>query len=189
LRGATFLVIAIAAVFIYGTLGFYFLDREFRQPIPLTAALRDTFRLLFIVPASAAEPKTGHGAWFVDSVRAGFLSMMVLGVWQLLRPVIYRARTGRAERERVRGLLHATATPPLRSSPFARQGILLSRRQRRAGVQSRRQHAVVMATIGAEGEFPELVTFFRSLRIERLGLRLPGRARHLELYGEHGLKA
>jgi phosphatidylglycerol lysyltransferase len=105
LRGLIMLVCGLAFVFAYSTLGLYFLDREFVHPISFTQALRNSVRLLFILPATEAAPKTRHGSWFVDSVRVSFLFVMVLGLLQLIRPVIYRRYTTRHERDCVRDLL------------------------------------------------------------------------------------
>ncbi|HZP57411.1 MAG TPA: phosphatidylglycerol lysyltransferase domain-containing protein [Dehalococcoidia bacterium] len=113
LRGFALLAFGLAAVFAYSVMGLYFLDREFRHPVTFAEAVEDTLRLLFIVPASQVEPRTGHGTWFVDSVRVAFLFVMVLGVTQLLRPVIHRARVAHVERERVRALLERYATTSL----------------------------------------------------------------------------
>ncbi len=105
LRGVLTLVVGLAAVFVYSTAGLYLLDPDFRHPVPLGSALRDSFTLLFIVPAATAEPATHHGVWFIDSVRAGVLLVLALGLAQLLRPVIDRTRIHPAERGRVRKLL------------------------------------------------------------------------------------
>jgi phosphatidylglycerol lysyltransferase len=108
-RGLIMLVGGLAFVYIYSTLGLYFLDREFVHSIPFVQALKDSLRLMFILPATEAAPKTRHGSWLVDSVRVAFLFVMVLGILQLVRPVIYRAYTTRRERERVRDLLQRYA--------------------------------------------------------------------------------
>ncbi len=105
LRGLVMLVCGLTLVFAYSTLGLYFLNREFVHHISLAQALRDSVRLMFIVPATEAAPKTRHGSWFVDSVRVAFLFVIVLGLLQLIRPVIYRRYTTRREREQVRDLL------------------------------------------------------------------------------------
>jgi len=193
-RGAAFLVAGFAIVFIYGMLGFYFLDREFKQPISFADALKDTVRLLFIVPQTAAEPTTRYGARFVDSVRLGFLFMMVLGVWQLLRPVIYRARTSHVERERVAALLQRHgdssiaffALLPDKAYFFSRGGKAVLAHKVVGST------AVVMGDpIGDKREFPELIGSFQ----EHCELNDWAYAfhqvtpRYLELYTQHGLQA
>ena len=110
MRGIWMLVLGLSGVFAYSVVGLYMLDREFKHPIPFGTAVQDTVRLLFIVPASDVQPRTGHGVWFVDSVRVAFLAVMMLGVTLLLQPVIHRASIGRAERERVRRLLERYGT-------------------------------------------------------------------------------
>ena len=193
-RGAAFLLAGLAIVFIYGTFGLYFLDREFKHPIGFADALKDTVRLFFIVPQAAAEPATRHGTWFIDSVRLGFLTMMVLGVWQLLRPVIYTAHTSRIERERVSALLQRYgnsaiaffALLPDKAYFFSERGNAV------LAYKVVRSTAVVMGDpIGKESELPELIDSFQ----EHCELNDWAYAfhqvtpRHLELYAQHGLKA
>jgi phosphatidylglycerol lysyltransferase len=194
MRGAAFLVTGLAIVFIYSTLGLYFLDREFKQAIPFTNALKDTIRLLFIVPATAAEPTTRHGTWFVDSVRVGFLSMMVLGVWQLLRPVIYRARTSHIERERVGALLQRYGNSSIAFFALLPDKAYFFSRGGKAVLAYKvvGSTAVVMGDpIGEESEFSELVDSFQ----EHCELNDWAYAfhqvtpRYLQLYMQHGLKA
>lgn len=92
-------------VFLYALLGLYFMEREFRHTIAFGEAVSDAVRLMFIVPATHAEPRTHHAVWFMDSVRLAFILVIVAGITQLVAPVVAHASVGRAERDRVRGLL------------------------------------------------------------------------------------
>lgn len=193
-RGAIILVAGLAGVFLYGTLGLYFLDREFTHPIPLGAALKDSLRLLFLVPATSAEPITGHAAWFLDSVRLAFLFVIFLGVWQLLQPVVHRVYAGRAERERVRALLEQYGNSSVayfallddKSYFFSKRGNAV------LAYKVVGRNAIVLGDpVGGEDDFPELIDSFQ------LQCQLNGWAyafhqttpRYLDLYRQHGLKA
>ncbi len=194
IRGVWTLVLGILLVFAYSTLGLYFLDRDFKHPIPFIDALQDSMRLLFIVPATAAEPRTHHGLWFVDSVRMAFLFVMLLGVAQLLQPVVRRVYTSRVERERVRTLLERRgnssiayfALLPDKSYFFHTAGSAVLAYRLVGG------NAIVMGDpIGDETAFPELLDQFQE------HCELDGWAyafhqateRYLDLYEQHGLKA
>ncbi|MBI5284554.1 MAG: DUF2156 domain-containing protein [Chloroflexi bacterium] len=104
-RGALVLIGAMCMVFVYSVVGLYLLDREFHQPTPLSTALSDTLRLLLVFPATTVEPRTAHGAWFLDSVRFLVVATAMFGGWQVLRSVFTQRVVSRAERERVRALL------------------------------------------------------------------------------------
>jgi len=104
-RGLAFTAVAAAGVFLYSATGLYLMDKQFRHPVGILQAIKDSLRLLFILPATATEAATSHGTWFLESVRVSFLFVLVLGLFQVLQPVVYRARTGTSERERVRDIL------------------------------------------------------------------------------------
>ena len=67
--------------------------------------MSDAVRLMFIVPATYAEPRTHHAIWFMDSVRLAFILVVAAGVTQLVAPVVVHASIGRLERDRVRVLV------------------------------------------------------------------------------------
>jgi phosphatidylglycerol lysyltransferase len=193
-RGAWFLAWGLGAVFAYSMMGLYLMDRQFRHPVSFVTALRDSFRLLFIVPATDVTPRTHHGVWFLDSVRVAFLAVMVLGVTQMLAPVIRRASVGRAERDRVRTLLERYgrssiayfALLPDKAYFFSHEGGAV------VAFKVVGSTAVVLGDpIGDESQFAELIREFRE-HCELDGWALafhqatPG---YLELYAKQGLKA
>lgn len=193
-RGFWLLVGGLAAVFAYSMMGLYLLDRQFRHPVSFVTALRDSFRLLFIVPTTDVTPRSHHGVWFLDSVRVAFLAVMVLGVTQVLAPVIRRASVGRLERERVRSLLERSgrssiahfALLPDKAYFFSDEGEAV------LAFKVVGSTAVVMGDpIGDESRFGELIDAFRE-HCELDGWALAfhqATPRHLELYARHGLKA
>jgi lysylphosphatidylglycerol synthetase-like protein (DUF2156 family) len=109
-RGAVWLIFGELGVLVYGVLGLYFLDRQFVQQTTALDSFEDGLRLLFVLPATTIEPATRHGAWFIDSVRAGAIVIFLVGAFYLLQPVIHRVGAGRDERRRVEDLLERYAT-------------------------------------------------------------------------------
>jgi len=193
-RGVVLLVAGLAAVFLYSMMGLYLLDRQFRYPVSFVTALRDSFRLLFIVPTTDVTPRTRHGVWFLDSVRVAFVTVMVLGVTQIFAPVIRRASVGRLERDRVRELLERYggssiahfALLPDKAYFFSDEG---------SAVLAYRvigSTAVVMGDpIGDESQFPALIDAFRE-HCELDGWAFAfhqATPRYLDLYAKRGLKA
>ena len=104
-RGFLVFLLGFAAAVLYGTLGLYFLDQEFREPISLSRALGDSLRLVFILPSASVQPVTSHGSWLIDSVRVFFLAVLLFSLSRVLNPVVHRATVGRTERERVGHIL------------------------------------------------------------------------------------
>jgi phosphatidylglycerol lysyltransferase len=120
--------------------------------------------------------------------------MMVVGVWQLLRPVIYRARTSRVERERVSALLQRYGRSSIAFFALLPDKAYFFSKNGKAVLAYRvvGSTAVVMGDpIGDESEFSELVESFQ----EHCELNDWAYAFHqvtaqyLELYAQHGLKA
>ena len=111
--GLRWLLFGMVAVLLYGVVGLYLLDAEFRHPVSMAVALSNGVRLLLILPATTIEPVTRHGAWFIDSVRVLGLLVLAIAGWHLLHPVIDRATARHVERQRVRALLEAHATNSL----------------------------------------------------------------------------
>ena len=193
-RGVASLLTAVVVAFVYSTVGLYFLDSEFRHHITLPLALQDSFRLLFVLPATQAEPVTRHGAWFVDSARVAFIAAFGIGLVQLLSPVVYRARTTVRERSRVEEILNAHGDSALAffallpdKSYFFSSGGNAVLAYRVSG-----NSAVVMGDpIGLATEFDELLdgfTEYCELNGWVYGFT-QARPAFLPVYKSHGLKA
>jgi phosphatidylglycerol lysyltransferase len=193
-RGLALTLTALAIVFIYSWAGLYLLDNDFRHSVNVIDGLSDSLRLLFILPATAAEPVSRHGSWFLESARVSFLFVFVFGVFQLLQPVVYRAVTSPAERERVRDLLRRYADSSLawfalepdKSYFFSDSGNAV------LAFKVVGNTAVVMGDpLGDEREFGALIDAFQihcELDAWSYGFH-QARPQHLALYEAHGLKA
>jgi phosphatidylglycerol lysyltransferase len=192
-RGLIMLVGGLAFVYLYSTLGLYFLDREFVRPISFAQALKDSLRLMFILPASQAAPRTHHGSWLVDSVRVAFLFVMVLGFLQLVRPIIYRRYTTRRERDRVRWLLEKYSDSSIAYFALLPDKLYFLSDSGNAVIVYKTVGANAIAMgdpIGDQAEFPALLSQF----LEYCDLNgwacafHQARPRYLALYEAHGLK-
>ncbi len=112
-KGLILVGAGVVIVLVYATIGLYFLDHSFRQPVGFLDSVEDALRLLFIVPTANAEPITRHGRWFLTSVRIASLFVIALGVSAVLQPAVYRKRTTRLERIQVGNLLRRFADSTL----------------------------------------------------------------------------
>ena len=89
-RGVQVLGIGLLAVFAYGTIGLYLLDRNFQTSTTFGESIAGALRLLALLPASAIEPVTRHGRWFVDSVRFAGLAVVLVGLARIVATVVFR---------------------------------------------------------------------------------------------------
>ncbi len=86
------LVIALAVLFaaVYGTVGFYFLDREFHARFTLATSVRYALRLMFTF-GGAPLPHTHHAEWFLASLYVVGALTLVYSATAALKPVFYRS--------------------------------------------------------------------------------------------------
>jgi len=110
-RGSAVLVGGLAVVFVYAATGLYWLDTQFRHPTTVWSSLRDAAKLLFLLPVDV-EPVTRQGQWFVESVRAATLLVVIAGFVWLVATVVGRPGHSR-DRARVANLLDRYATTSL----------------------------------------------------------------------------
>ena len=91
-RAALGLLVGLVGAYVYGVVGLYVLDSQFRHRTTLAQAIRESTRLLFLLPVATIAPVTHHGTWFVTSVRVVVAVVLIIGIAGLLRPVAARAR-------------------------------------------------------------------------------------------------
>jgi lysylphosphatidylglycerol synthetase-like protein (DUF2156 family) len=111
--GALVLIGGSAIVLMYGTVGLYLLDAEFREATTLGGSFAEAVRLLFLLPAATIEPVSRHGVFFLDSVRVASLLVILVGVSLLVATVILRRGQDPVERAEVQRLLQQYATGSL----------------------------------------------------------------------------
>ena len=85
-------VLAVAALFtlVYGTLGFYLLDRHFSVNFSLSAAINQTLTMFFGFYSPGLEPITGFGRYFASSIYVVGTITVGYSLLLLLRPVFLR---------------------------------------------------------------------------------------------------
>jgi phosphatidylglycerol lysyltransferase len=110
-RGILWLILGAVATYTYGVGGLYLLDSQFRQSTSLAESLRQSARLLFLLPTSTIDPITKHGAWFIDSVRVMAAAVLLIGIARLLHPVVMRG--AQRDRSQVVRVLEASADTAL----------------------------------------------------------------------------
>lgn len=105
-----------AVVLVYGVVGVYELDAQFRTTTTVGQSLVTAVRLLVLLPATGVEPVTRHGVWFLESVRASALLVVLAAMLCGVRSVVARRTTDEAQRYRVEQLLDRWGTTSL--APF-----------------------------------------------------------------------
>lgn len=99
-------LICIAALLIYGTIGFYLLDKKhFNADFNLVQSFQSTLANYFLVGNSLTIPHSSFGRGFILSINiGGFLSMGFL-LYTLLRPYVYRGNASDEELAEATALL------------------------------------------------------------------------------------
>jgi phosphatidylglycerol lysyltransferase len=111
--GALILIGGSVTVLVYGTVGLYLLDAEFRESTTLGGSFAEAVRLLFLLTAATIEPVSRHGVFFLDSVRVASLLVILVGVSLLVATVVLRRGQDPVERADVQRLLAQYATGSL----------------------------------------------------------------------------
>lgn len=193
-RGLAIAIGGLALVFLYSAVGLYFLDSDFRHPISLGLAIKDSARLILILPVTSSEPINRNGRWFIDSVRAAVLFMAAVGLLQLLQPVIYRASTLPHLRQRARHILEEYADSSLGFFALLPDKAYFFSRTGKAFLAYRTtgNTAVVLGDpFGDQADFDEIVDSFADhCRLNGWSFAFTqARPECLDLYRRHGLKA
>lgn len=83
-------LLTVAAVIIYGTIGFYFLDKnQFHIDFSFLQSIRYTLLNYFLIGSSDLVPHKAFARDFIYSIQiSGFLSMVFL-IYTLIRPYVY----------------------------------------------------------------------------------------------------
>ena len=105
-RGLRTLVLALVFTFLYGTIGFFILDREFSMRFSLPDAALQTIRMFTEFSNPGIIATRGFGRYFVDSIYGVGMFTMGYALVSLLAPVIMRFPTTSTERERAAGIIH-----------------------------------------------------------------------------------
>jgi phosphatidylglycerol lysyltransferase len=112
-RGLVFMAASLLFALLYGTLGFYLLDkRDFGIDFLLDEALIRTLRQYLLIGNSDLVAHTKHALWFLDSLGVIGTAGAVFAVYSLFRPLAFRLRTLPHERARAVELLERYGRVP-----------------------------------------------------------------------------
>ncbi len=104
-QGVNALAAALAFTLVYGTIGFFLLDRHYSVNFSLNAALRQTVVMFTQFYDPGLQPITGFGRYFAASIYMVGGVTLAYALAALLRPVIQRGPTMLAEREQAREIV------------------------------------------------------------------------------------
>ncbi|MGE5541081.1 MAG: phosphatidylglycerol lysyltransferase domain-containing protein [Bacillota bacterium] len=96
--GLSALGLALLFTLVYGTLGFFFLDRHFGQHFNLVDAFIQTLNLFLLGPQPVAH--TRFAKWFLDSIYIIGWTSLGTGLIAFLQPVIMRGGVSQTDRLR-----------------------------------------------------------------------------------------
>lgn len=112
-QGLLVLGTAILFTLVYGTAGFYLLDRHFRAPFNLYEAIRQTLMMFIAFYDPGLQPITGFGRYFADSIYAIGLGTLGFALIMLIRPVLIRQPATPEERARAESIVQRYGRTPL----------------------------------------------------------------------------
>ena len=105
-RGLLFMAGSLLFALLYGTLGFYLLDkRDFGIDFLLDESLVRTLRQYLLIGNSDLVAHTRHALWFLDSLGVIGGAALVFAIFSLFRPLAFRLRTLPHERARAAEML------------------------------------------------------------------------------------
>jgi phosphatidylglycerol lysyltransferase len=104
-RGLRALGLSVLFVLLYGGVGFWLLDRHFREPFQLGHAITQTAWMALWFFDSQVVPTTRIGRFFADSIYVVSAFASVYSLLMLLRPVLPRGGGDPSDRERARAIV------------------------------------------------------------------------------------
>lgn len=106
-------IIAMSATFLYGSLGFWLLDRRgFGINFSIKESMIQTFQQIAFIDTGII-PKTRHARFFLTSLHWIAVVSALYFTSLLFRPIVFRFRTGEQERDRAKRIIEAHGHSPL----------------------------------------------------------------------------
>lgn len=105
LQGLRVLAGALLFTLVYGTLGFWALDRHYATPFSLPQAVGQTLAMFFTADNGGLVPTSRFGRYFADSIYIVGGVTLLYAAWMLFRPVIFRGAASEAERQRAKAIV------------------------------------------------------------------------------------
>lgn len=112
-QGILVLVGAVLFTLMYGTIGFYLLDRHFSTPFNFSQAVRQTLMMFIAFYDPGLQPITGFGRYFADSIYVIGLGTLGFALLMLIRPVLVRQPATAEERMRAEEIIQQYGRTPL----------------------------------------------------------------------------
>lgn len=112
-QGITALAAAFSFTLLYGSFGFYLLDRHFKVHFGLWDALQQTVIMFTQVYNPCLQPLTGFGRYFADSIYAVGAFTSAYALVMLIRPVLIRQPANPAQRVRAKEIVERYGKSPL----------------------------------------------------------------------------
>jgi phosphatidylglycerol lysyltransferase len=112
-QGMVWLFVGGGITYAYGVFGLYLLDAQFRSQTSFVESMEQAVRLLILLPTSTIEPRTRHGAWFIDSVRVMAIVVLLSAIARILSPVLLYSHRHERDLDHVRRLLDKFSTSAL----------------------------------------------------------------------------
>jgi len=100
--------IALAVTLLYGTVGFWLLEkRDFGVTFSFADGIRRTLSALVFIQDPFLVPQTRFAVWFLDSLDLVSVTALLFVLYSLFRPVFYRLRTLPEERAEATRILES----------------------------------------------------------------------------------
>lgn len=146
LQGMVGFLLSVLVALAYGTFGFWLLDkREFGIDFGWRGSFVRTLKLFFGMSMPDLLPRTRYADWFLDSFHiVGALSLL-LAIYSLARPVVWRRSVHTRELAAARSLIEQYGTSPLDFFKFGGDKLIFFSSTRKGLVSFRVANSVALA--------------------------------------------
>jgi phosphatidylglycerol lysyltransferase len=164
-QGLLMLFVSFFFTLIYGTAGFYLLDRHYQINFGLSDALRQTVIMFTQFYDPGLHPITGFGRFFADSIYVVGAATFGYAFFMLLRPVVLRRQASPAERERAKSIVEAYGNSELaRMALFEDKSYFFSPGGSVSAYVVEGNVAIALGDpIGPPADIPEAISQFRKM--------------------------
>lgn len=189
-QGLIVLAAALLFTLLYGAIGFYILDRQFKVTYALWPALQQSILMFTSFSNSGLQPLTRYARYFADSIYiigAGTLGFSFL---MLLRPVLVREPASENERMQATEIVTKYGHTALaRATLFDDKSYFFASPETMIAYASSGRGAIVLGDpIGPAAEIPEAISAFKKFcaRNDWLPAYASVLPDHLEAYRDAG---
>lgn len=146
LQGIAGFLLSVLVALAYGTFGFWLLDkREFGIDFGWRNSFTRTIRLFFGLSMSDLVPRTRYADWFLDSFHVVGALSLLLAIYSLARPVVWRRKVHSRELAAARALIEQYGSSPLDFFKFGPDKLIFFSSTRRGLVSFRVANSVALA--------------------------------------------